>query len=280
MGVLAENSAPTKCELKLEKAEGEPTLHLTYQIGIIPTQRPLPLRRFLLPWAGAKRSTDLAAVEVPELKGGNWLRGQQVFFSDEAACARCHQVRGAGGRIGPDLSNLVQRDYASVLKDIREPSAAINPDHLAYTVELKNGKMLTGVLRSGDAGQLILGDNTGKEITLNRDQIESMAPSSVSIMPQGLDKALGPEKMRDLMTFLLKEPLQPAPLEIRGAPPPRKRAEVEAILKKAERPAKPTRKLRILLAAGPKDHGPGEHDYPAWQKAWAELLARAKMGSP
>ncbi|WP_162271590.1 ThuA domain-containing protein [Gemmata sp. SH-PL17] len=25
--------------------------------------------------------------------------------------------------------------------------------------------------------------------------------------------------------------------------------------------------------AGPKDHGKGEHDYPAWQKAWAELLA-------
>jgi type 1 glutamine amidotransferase len=27
-----------------------------------------------------------------------------------------------------------------------------------------------------------------------------------------------------------------------------------------------------VLVAGKKDHGPGEHDYPAWQKAWSELL--------
>jgi hypothetical protein len=31
----------------------------------------------------------------------------------------------------------------------------------------------------------------------------------------------------------------------------------------------------MVLVAGKKDHGSGEHDYPAWQKAWAELLAAA-----
>src|SRR5437868_11507126 len=35
-------------------------------------------------------------------------------------------------------SNLIHRDYASVLKDIREPNSAINPDHVAYQVELNN----------------------------------------------------------------------------------------------------------------------------------------------
>jgi type 1 glutamine amidotransferase len=30
-----------------------------------------------------------------------------------------------------------------------------------------------------------------------------------------------------------------------------------------------------VLCAGPKDHGPGEHDYPLWQKRWAKLLALA-----
>jgi type 1 glutamine amidotransferase len=32
--------------------------------------------------------------------------------------------------------------------------------------------------------------------------------------------------------------------------------------------------LQILLVAGPKDHGPGEHDYPAWQSHWHQLLDR------
>src|SRR5687767_13117002 len=61
------------------------------------------------------------------------------------------------------------------------------------------------------------------------------------------------------------------------APPPRSRAEVEAVLARTPQPDAKTalRPLHVLLVAGPKDHGPGEHDYPAWQRQWATLLAKA-----
>jgi type 1 glutamine amidotransferase len=59
------------------------------------------------------------------------------------------------------------------------------------------------------------------------------------------------------------------------APAPRTRAEVATVLKFSEpAPANP-RPLRILLVAGPKTHGIGQHDYPAWQKAWAPFLAKS-----
>ena len=58
-------------------------------------------------------------------------------------------------------------------------------------------------------------------------------------------------------------------------PPLRTRAEVAAVLRLAEPPAANPRPLRILLVAGPKDHGKGEHDYPAWQQAWAPLVAKS-----
>jgi type 1 glutamine amidotransferase len=58
-------------------------------------------------------------------------------------------------------------------------------------------------------------------------------------------------------------------------PPGRTPAEVEAVLKGAPETMK-TRPIHIVLVAGKKDHGPGEHDYPAWQKAWQLLLARGK----
>jgi type 1 glutamine amidotransferase len=61
------------------------------------------------------------------------------------------------------------------------------------------------------------------------------------------------------------------------APAPRARTEVEAVLARAPSPD-PTvsrRPLHVLLVAGPKDHGPGEHDYPAWQRQWLALLAKA-----
>jgi type 1 glutamine amidotransferase len=58
-------------------------------------------------------------------------------------------------------------------------------------------------------------------------------------------------------------------------PRPRDRKEVEAVLAGAPSPAEKMRSLRVVLVAGKKDHGPGEHDYPAWQKAWAELFKLA-----
>jgi len=65
-----------------------------------------------------------------------------------------------------------------------------------------------------------------------------------------------------------------------AAPPPaRPREEVEKLLAGAAHDvddAKSSKSpLRIILIAGPKDHGKGEHDYPAWQKVWSRLLARA-----
>lgn len=71
------------------------------------------------------------------------------------------------------------------------------------------------------------------------------------------------------------ETLVPVPeKKAKQIPPPRTRAEVAAVLAGADAKAK-TRPIHVVLAAGKKDHGPGEHDYPAWQKAWEKLLAKA-----
>ncbi|HEY2784444.1 MAG TPA: ThuA domain-containing protein [Fimbriiglobus sp.] len=56
-------------------------------------------------------------------------------------------------------------------------------------------------------------------------------------------------------------------------PKPRTVAEVKAILAGAPNPPLKIKPLRVLLVAGAKDHGKGEHDYPAWQKTWTKLLA-------
>jgi putative heme-binding domain-containing protein len=268
---------PVPVEVVLTTGRGPPLLDVSCNTREDPRPRPLPLHRLLLPWAEMRPQTAAAAVAlVPELQGGSWARGRQVFFSDQGQCARCHQVRGQGGRIGPDLSNLVHRDYDSVLRDIREPSATINPDYLASLVELKDGRIFTGVVRSDGPNRLVIGETSGKETALRKEQVEAIQPSSKSAMPEGLDRALGSEKMRDLLTFLLAPPLEPAPLERDGAPPPRTRAEVEAVLRGSQPPATPLRPLTIVLAAGPKDHGPGEHDYPLWQRRWVKLLDQAE----
>jgi type 1 glutamine amidotransferase len=78
------------------------------------------------------------------------------------------------------------------------------------------------------------------------------------------------------MTFLLTAPPHmplDAPLE---APPVRSRAEVAAVLDGSIPLPEVLEECKIVLVAGKKDHGPGEHDYPAWQIQWGQLLAAAE----
>ncbi|HJZ54997.1 MAG TPA: ThuA domain-containing protein, partial [Gemmataceae bacterium] len=198
----------------------------------------------------------------------------KVFFGEPGGCFKCHTVHGQGGTIGPDLSNLVHRDYPSVMRDITQPSFAINPDYLTYTVNLKDGRTLTGVVRTtGD--KLQVSDQKAVTTVVDRGEVESMKPASISTMPDDLVKQLGPDRTRDLLTFLLT-PAPSMPRDYAGPrPKPRTVAEVNAVLAGAPNPPEKTRPIRVVLVAGVKDHGKGEHDYPAWQKAWAELLAAA-----
>jgi putative heme-binding domain-containing protein len=240
--------------------------------------RSLPLRRMITPWTETKSpsSAEPSTPKLPkEIIGGNWAKGRAEFFGDQAACFKCHTIHGQGGGIGPDLSNLIHRDYASVHRDVTQPSFALNPDHLTYAVVLKDGRTLTGVLRNAGS-KLQVGDVKGAIVEVERSEIETVKASSVSTMPVDLLKPIGDARTRDLFTFLLAPPPSMPRDLAKGRPKPRPAAEVRKVLEGAPNPPEKTRPIRIVLTAGPKDHGPGEHDYPAWQKAWSGLLEAGK----
>jgi putative heme-binding domain-containing protein len=195
-------------DLALETGGGEPNLELTWHTVEDPRPRALPLRRMLLPWATPKSGESFLATErtIPEIAGGNWNQGKQLFFSEQVACYKCHQMRGEGGKIAPDLSNLIHRDYASVMKDILQPSAAINPDHLAYNIELKDGDVLNGVLLSDDGATMVLGLVDGKTTTVPKTKVAAVKSSAISLMPENLLQGLSQQQQKDLFTFLLTAP--------------------------------------------------------------------------
>jgi putative heme-binding domain-containing protein len=276
------DDGPIVLELRLETGSS-PSFSITTRRDGEPYDRAISAQRLVPPWvaeppalrlaAGDKAGSALQDAEVT----GNWLRGREVYFG-EGKCSNCHRIRGEGRDVGPDLSNLVHRDAESVLRDITQPSFAINPDHVGYTVLLRTGEVLTGLLHSSPDGSIHIFDIEGKETVVAPKDLDSFQPSAVSLMPEGLDKTLGPAKTGDLLAFLLTPPpsMPPAPSDpVHAPPPPRSRDEIARTLEGSDGlPAEPA-PLRILLVAGPKDHGPGEHDYPAWQRVWARLLSFA-----
>jgi putative heme-binding domain-containing protein len=306
---------PVGFEATLAAGGGEPALDVAFWTDEDSRPRALPLHRFVLPWAArlgaetAEAASDPLAPR-PELAGGNWSRGRAVFFGDDAMCSRCHTLRDgtadcARARIGPDLSKLWQRDLASVRKDVLEPSAALNPDHLACEIELRSGERLAGVARDEPDGTIVVGEAGGKETRIRASDVVRRKPLSISIMPAGLHNVLSERQIADLFAYALAPPLEPAPISIDGAPPPRSLAFVETLLASAMAGGRTPSSspsigsgarsatkqaagssntglesaapalLRIVLVGGPKDHGPDEHDYPDWQRRWARLLSLA-----
>jgi putative heme-binding domain-containing protein len=193
-------------ELTVPTGEPELKLQISWFTDEDKRERAFPLQRFLLPWATPlAATTPVDRAKLPELVGGNWEAGRELFLGDATNCSKCHQSRGEGAKVGPDLSNLIHRDYVSVLRDIREPSAAINPDYLSYAVLLTSGQVLNGVIQKEFESSITIADSTGKSTDISREDIEEIRPSKVSVMPQDIVKLLSVEQLRDLLTYLLVE---------------------------------------------------------------------------
>jgi putative heme-binding domain-containing protein len=196
---LQAESTGEAIDFSMTLTTGEGPVRLRAAIG----PKALPRSAFVLPWAppGLLPSPP-SAVPAEFLTGGDPARGEAVFFSDAAKCSACHKVKGKGGVIGPDLSNLAGRDRTWIYQNIAEPSASIHPDYVTHTVALKDGRIAMGVVRAEGADTLKVGDIEGKQTVLPRAELEEIRPSATSIMPVGLLGAIGEERARDLLAYL------------------------------------------------------------------------------
>lgn len=179
------------------------TLDVSYSTTRDPRARALPVRRILLPFATPAAALKATTV-IAEIAGGDWQAGK-ALFSGKAMCAACHQLRGVGAKVGPDLANQAHRDYASLLKDIADPNATINPDAVAYQVTTNDGAVVIGTRVSETDVDLSIAQPGGVVATLKKSTITRSEPLKTSLMPPGLDKTLSATELRDLMTYLLRE---------------------------------------------------------------------------
>ena len=197
------NNGSANFELSLRTGDRPLVLSISYHTDLDPTERPLPVEAFVLPWAPDERQPMKPKAESPLTAGGNWEAGKALYFG-EAKCSTCHTIRDEGGRIGPNLSNLVHLDPESVLKHIIEPNATINPDHVNYNVKLKNGDQLSGLVYNEGPDHYRVIESFEKSTLVKKSDVATLKPLDISIMPEGY-KDLGEQKLKDLLTYLTKE---------------------------------------------------------------------------
>jgi putative heme-binding domain-containing protein len=149
--------------------------------------------------ANAPRAKVIEAFKPALSLKGDPAKGKAIFAQ---ACIACHQLEGVGRVLGPDLRSVVGHDPDKLLNSILDPSANIEPGFTAYFCELKNGEQLYGII-SGESGASIdfkLADASVRNLL--RSDIVKLQSSKASLMPDGLEAALTPQSLADLIAYL------------------------------------------------------------------------------
>jgi putative heme-binding domain-containing protein len=148
---------------------------------------------------------DWPNVSERDLRKRDFDKGRQLYGA--VACSSCHRFNGDGGAIGPDLSGVAGRfSPRDLLESIIEPSKEISDQYGMITIIKKNGDQLSGRVANLNADNLNIAENMlapGDFTNVKRGDIESIQPSALSPMPEGLLNSLDRDEILDMLAYML-----------------------------------------------------------------------------
>jgi PQQ-dependent dehydrogenase (methanol/ethanol family) len=146
---------------------------------------------------GFIRSLTAPAIESAAL--GDVAAGEAFFFG-KGNCSSCHMVKGRGGMLGPDLSELgAERTLPEIEQSLQNPGARLSPEFKLVSARLRDGQQLRGFARNESNYDLQLQSLDGTLRFLQREEIVELVRETASLMPEV--KATEVE-MRDLIAYL------------------------------------------------------------------------------
>jgi putative heme-binding domain-containing protein len=151
--------------------------------------------------AAEKRQSILALkkrLDAATLAKADRSHGRAVYIR---VCGSCHRLYGEGGEVGPDLTGSGRDNLDYLLENIVDPSAAVSADFRMVVLAMSDGRTYNGLVKAESPHTLTLQTQTDS-LVLDRSEIESIHPSSSSLMPDGLLDPLSPAEVRDLIAYL------------------------------------------------------------------------------
>jgi len=168
-------------------------------------------------WGVMKETSPDMSAEVERVKKLYWAGGSQpgdaprgrVVFNQ--VCSQCHHLFDTGGNVGPDITGANRADLDYLLQNILFPNSVIPNEYLASTVETKDERVLTGMIKSQDANGVTL-QTANEVVTLPRSEIRKIEATAISMMPEGLIANLTEQQTRDLLYYLTRPGQVPLPV--------------------------------------------------------------------
>jgi putative heme-binding domain-containing protein len=133
------------------------------------------------------------------LASGDKSNGRAVF---NKTCSTCHVLYGYGDHTGLDLTGSSRNNLDFLLDNIVDPSAVVNADFKMRVVLLNDGRTLNGVIVAKTDRTITLKSQT-RTTVVDRNDIDDMQESKLSLMPEGLLESLPETQVRDLIAYLI-----------------------------------------------------------------------------
>jgi putative membrane-bound dehydrogenase-like protein len=128
--------------------------------------------------------------------------GHEVF---KQLCATCHRLNQEGANVGPDLFDMRRQPKDIIVFHIVMPEAEVAPAFAPYACEARDGRVFAGILTSETPTSVTIRQPGGLDETVLRADIKALTSLSGSLMPPGLDAAMQPQDIADLVAFLKGE---------------------------------------------------------------------------
>jgi len=166
------------------------------------------------------RSLNAPAVSVPV--SGDPHSGE-IVFSGKGGCSACHMVRGHGGYLGPDLTEIGAKRRLAELRDaVLHPSTLATDGYLAVTLRNSGGKEIRGVVKQKSNWSISVLDETGQLHLLRGPEMHQLTVQPKQWMPEDYAERLTASEVQDLLAFLSRQ--SPTPV---GGSAEKPRASVE-----------------------------------------------------
>jgi putative membrane-bound dehydrogenase-like protein len=136
-------------------------------------------------------------------RAGDAGSGEKVFKTT-GTCANCHQVRGQGKVVGPDLTEIGSKlTREAMFVSVLDPSAGISHNFESYSALLESGQVIVGLMVSQTDDKVTLKDAQGIERSLPKNEIERLKKQEISLMPENLIEAVSTKDLVDIVEYML-----------------------------------------------------------------------------
>lgn len=134
-----------------------------------------------------------------KLAKGDLAKGKMLYT---ATCGQCHKLFGEGQNVGPDITGSNRADLNYLLENVLDPNAVIGKAYQLNLFTMKDGRVMSGVIKEENPAAVKIAMMGGVEFTLPQADIAKREVSKLSTMPEGLFDALPVESVIDLVKYL------------------------------------------------------------------------------